>query len=241
MIKMKRYSALETNDVEEALVAVDNRYNEWCKSLTLPWQFYLFFVDGLRIAFEFPLFSDTKRHAAALYAIAENRHIREQLATEREQLRNQRQVTNQLKNDIDELLEKNTQRIREWKELTETAEIAKDYSTHNLRDYYLEMIDYIESSCQRLTQALKTITTMGINSEESLVFNNLQQHSSLVCYMQDQNILRQRLQNAKNQRLEIERIRKQILFDMAFLQKADPLEATLFPSFSVLTSHKEQA
>ena len=238
---MRRDSALDINVVKEALAALDNRYNEWHKSLTPLWQFFFFLMDGLRIAFEFPLFSDTKRHTAALYAIAEDRYIREQLATEREQLRNQREVMRKLEKDVKELLEKNTNQIREWEKATETEETGKDQSTHYLRGYYLEMIDYMKHSSRRLSEALKKITATAIDSDESLVFNDLQQHSSLVCYMQDRNILRQQLQKAKNQRLEIERVRNEIQSIMASLHKPDQLEAIYLGPFPVPTSREEQA
>ena len=48
---------------------------------------------------------------------------------------------------------------------------------------------------------MKKVSTTAIDSEESMVFNDLEQQSSLVCYIQNRNHLRAQLENTKKQRL----------------------------------------
>lgn len=218
----------EIDNLNEALATMDNRHKEWYESLLPLGKFVVFFFNALRIGYEFPLTPDTRRHAGALYSIAEENDIREQLAIERSHLQNQRQVMLQLEKDFAANVKKNEERIHQWKALLDDDE---NPPSPDFQDYYSQMIEYTSHSSKRLLQAMKKVTTTAIESDESLVFNDLQQHSSLVCYMQDRHLLREQLENAKKQRLEIERIRKDVHKNMEFLGDPDPLQRVHLASF----------
>lgn len=214
---------MEIDNFEEALFTVDNRYNEWFESRTPLGQFVVLLCNLLRIGYGFPLTPDTKRHSAAFYAIAEECHIRRELATEREQLSNQKQAMQELETEFGRLVRTNEERMRKWQAQLDSE--SSDECNLPFREYYEDMIQYTRDSSKRLVQAMKKVSSTAIDSEESMVFNDLERHSSLVCYMQNRNHLRAELESAKKQRLEVERIRKEILSTMDFLGRSDPLEA----------------
>lgn len=103
----------EIDNLNEALATMDNRHKEWYESLLPLGKFVVFFSNALRIGYEFPLTPDTRRHAGALYSIAEENDIREQLAIERSHLQNQRQVMLQLEKDFTANVKKNEERIHQ--------------------------------------------------------------------------------------------------------------------------------
>ena len=104
---------LEIENFEEALNTVDNRYNEWFKSRAPLFQFLALLSNMLSIGYGFPLAAETRRHSAALYAIAEERNIRRELGTERERLSHQKQAMTQLEADISRLVRANDGRIEQ--------------------------------------------------------------------------------------------------------------------------------
>lgn len=221
---MPRGSLSDIANLDEALATIDNRYYEWYKSLSPLGQFLTFFANTLRMGYSVPLGLDTKRYVGALWAIAEECDIREQLATEREQLHNQRQVMLQLENDFSQLVKANGERIEKWKKHLEADTSIERPMTPKLREYYTEMIAHINNSSNRLIQAMKKVTTTAIDSEESLIFNDLQRHSSHLCYIQNRTHLRKQLDDAKEKRLQFERIYRDVMKNMDFLRNSDPLD-----------------
>jgi hypothetical protein len=92
------------------------------------------------------------------------------------------------------------------------------------------MIEYMNKSSERIVKAMKKVTATAIDSDESLIFNDLEQHSSLVFYMQNRENLRQRIEDAKNERLQMERIQRAVLRDLDFLRNLTPLDNIHLPS-----------
>lgn len=230
---------LEIENFEEALNTVDNRYNEWFKSRAPLFQFLALLSNMLSIGYGFPLAAETRRHSAALYAIAEERNIRRELGTERERLSHQKQAMTQLEADISRLVRANDGRIEQWRAKVESESTDQCPRLPALRTYYEDLIEYTQNSSERLIQAMKKVSTTAIDSEESMVFNDLEQQSSLVCYIQNRNHLRAQLENAKKQRLKVERVRKEVLHTMNFLGKSDPLETIHVGPFSAYQSKEE--
>lgn len=230
---------LEIDNFEEALNTVDNRYNEWFQSLAPLFQFLALLSNMLSIGYGFPLAEETRRHSAALYSIAEERNIRRELGTERERLSHQKQAMTKLEADINLLVRANNGKIKQWRAEIESESTDQFPCLPALRTYYEELIEYTQNSSERLIQALKKVSTTGIDSEESMVFNDLEQQSSLVCYIQNRNHLRAELENAKKQRLRVERVRKEVLYIMNFLGKSDPLEAIHIGPFSAYQSKED--
>lgn len=221
---MTKASLSQISDLEDALATIDNRNQEWVKSRSPLGQFLAFAAIALRAGYEFPLSTGMKRFAGALYVIAEERDIRDQLTAERDQLTKQRQVMLHLENEILELVRTNGRKVEEWKKNLNTDRSGEGLSMPQLDEYYKEMIQYANQSSDRIVQAMKKVTTTAIDSEESLVFNDLQQHSSFVCFVQDGEHLRKQLRDAKQKRLEIERVRQDVLRDLEFLRQPTPLD-----------------
>lgn len=73
-------------DLEDALTSIDNRNQEWSKTLSPLGQFLVYAATALQTGHEFPLEAGIKRYTGALYAIADEKSIRDQLMTERERL-----------------------------------------------------------------------------------------------------------------------------------------------------------
>ena len=235
---MKQFP-LEIENLEQALNTVDNRYNEWFKSRAPLFQFLALFSNMWSIGYGFPLLTETRRHSAALYSIAEERNIRRELGTERERLSQQKQAMTQLEGEISRLVNANAKKIEQWRAKIKSESMDQCPRLPALQTYYEELIEYMRNSSERLIQALKKVSTTGIDSEESMVFNDLEQQSSLVCYIQNRNHLRAQLENAKNQRLKVERVRKEVLHTMNFLGKSDPLEAIHVGPFSAYQSKED--
>ena len=82
---MKQLS-LEIENFTGALNTVDNRYDEWFKSRAPLFQFPALHSNMLSVGYGFPLAAETRRHSAALYAIAKERNIRRDLSTEQKRL-----------------------------------------------------------------------------------------------------------------------------------------------------------
>lgn len=221
-------------NLEDALTTIDNRNQEWWKALSPFGQFLACTSSALRVGYDFPLGSEMKRYAGALYAIAEEQDIRDQLTAERDQLKKQRQVMLRLEKQIIELVRTNEKKVEEWKKIIENGSSDEGPLTRELFEYYEEMIEYIRKSSERVVQAMKKVTTTAIDSEESLVFNDLQQHSSLVCFTQNRNHLRRQLNEAKEKRLRMERIRQDVLRDLNFLRHPAPLDKVHVASHALI-------
>lgn len=111
----------------------------------------------------------------------------------------------------------NAEKIQEWQRTIETGD-------SELREYHAEMIEYTKRSSERIVKAMTKVTATAIDSEESLIFNDIQQHSSLVFYMQNRAKLQQKIKDAKNERLQMERIQQAVLRDLDFLRSTKPLD-----------------
>lgn len=235
---MLRTVLSQITNLEDALATIDNRNQEWWLSLSPLGQFLFHVSTALRAGYDFPLASGLKRYAGALYAIAEEQDIRDQLMAEREQLKKQRQVMLQLQNEIIELVRTNSKKIEDWKNILQTGQTSEGRLLPQLYDYYTEMIEYMGKSSERVVQAMKKVTTTAIDSEESLVFNDLKRHSSGVCFMQDCDYLRRQLNEAKEKRLQMERIRQDVLRDLDFLRHPAPLDNVHVASHSPITNNE---
>lgn len=218
-------SLAQITHLEDALAIVDNRIQEWRKILPPFGQFLASASTLLRVGYGVPLDSDMRRYVGAFYAIADERDIRYQVETERDHLNNQREIMLHLEKKIGALIRKIAERTDEWKAYLRDDMFQGRPLTPDLREYYKDMIDYANSSSESLVHALKKVTATIIDSEESLVFNDLQRHSSLVCYMQNRTHLCQQLNHAKEKRLEMERIHRDVIKDMDFLRNRATLDA----------------
>ena len=204
-------------DLEDALTSIDNRNREWSKTLSPLGQFFVYAATALQTGHEFPLEAGIKRYTGALYAIADEKSIRDQLMTERERLVMQQKVMKKLETDMAAQVSSNAEKIQEWQQTIERGD-------SELREYYTEMIEYTKRSSERIVKAMTKVTATAIDSEESLIFNDIQQHSSLVFYMQNRAKLQQKIKDAKNERLQMERIQQAVLRDLDFLRSTTPLD-----------------
>lgn len=75
-----------------------------------------------------------------------------------------------------------------------------------LRGYYTQMIRQADESSERVVKAMKKVTATAIVSNEWLVFNDLERHAPFLLFVQNREKLWQNLQDAKNERLQMERI-----------------------------------
>ena len=224
-----RASLSQISNLEDALTTVDNRNQEWSKTLSPLGQFLAHATNVLRAGYEFPLGPGMKRYAGSLYAIADEKSILDQLMTERDRLKKQRQVMERLENEMTALVNNNAKKKEEWQQIIDTKE-SEGTMTSQLRGYYTEMIQHADKSSERVVKAMKKVTATAIVSNEWLVFNDLERHSSFLLFVQNREKLRQNLQDAKNERLEMERIQHAVLRDLDFLGNPSPLDNIHLPS-----------
>lgn len=225
-----RASLSQIPNLEDALTTIDNRNREWSKTLSPLGQFLAYAATVLRTGYEFPLGAGMKRYAGSLYAIADEKSILEQLMTERDRLKKQRQVMEKLENEMTALVSNNAKKKEEWQRIIDTTDSDEGSLSSELCEYYADMIEYMNKSSERIVKAMKKVTATAIDSDESLIFNDLEQHSSLVFYMQNRENLRQRIEDAKNERLQMERIQRAVLRDLDFLRNLTPLDNIHLPS-----------
>lgn len=230
---MTWWSLSQISGLEEALMSVDNRSREWWTALSPLGQFVAAAAVALKMAYEIPLATDIKRYAGALFIIAEERDIHDQLAGEREKLKNQREVMLRLEDDFKRLMEASDKQLDLWKSYLATGVCKDRQLTPEIRAYYEDMIKYLHGSCDRIVLAMKKVTATVIDSQESLLFNDLQQNSTLVCFMQNRTHLRQQLKAAKQKRLEIERVHLAVSQDMDFLRNSAPLDSVHIPRLPI--------
>lgn len=224
-----RASLSQISNLEDALTTVDNRNQEWSKNLSPLGQFLAHATNVLRAGYEFPLGPGMKRYAGSLYAIADEKSILDQLMTERDRLKKQRQVMERLENVMTTLVNDNAKKKEEWQRIMEAKE-SEGTMTSQLHGYYTEMIQHADESSDRVVKAMKKVTATAIVSNEWLVFNDLEQHASLLLFVQNREKLRQNLQDAKNERLQMERIQHAVLRDLDFLGNPNPLDNIHLPS-----------
>lgn len=224
-----RASLSQISNLEDALTTVDNRNQEWSKTLSPLGQFLAHATDVLRAGYEFPLGPGMKRYAGSLYAIADERSILDQLMTERDRLKKQQQVMERLENQMKTLVNDNAKKKEEYQRLIDTEE-SEGTMASQLREYYTQMIRQADESSERVVKAMKKVTATAIVSNEWLVFNDLERHAPFLLFVQNREKLRQNLQDAKNERLQMERIQRAVLRDLDFLGNPNPLDNIHLPS-----------
>ena len=226
---MMRASLSQIPNLEDALTTIDNRNQEWAKTLSPLGQFLAHAANVLRRGYEFPLGPGMKRYAGSLYAIADEKSILDQLMTERDRLKKQRQVMERLENEMTALVNNNAKKREEWQRIIDTKD-SEGTLTSELREYYTEMIQHTDKSSERVVKAMKKVTATAIVSNEWLIFNDLEQHASVLLFVQNREKLRQNLKDAKNERLQMERIQHAVLRDLDFLGNPNPLDNIHLPS-----------